>query len=52
MNLIAQLEQEEITRLGRTIPDFSPATWHMNCRISSELQNWYSAGGNLNGLTP
>ena len=24
MNLIAQLEQEEITRLGRTIPDFSP----------------------------
>ncbi|MDD5176680.1 MAG: 50S ribosomal protein L19 [Sterolibacterium sp.] len=24
MNLIAQLEQEEITRLGRTIPDFAP----------------------------
>jgi len=24
MNLIAQLEQEEITRLGRTVPDFSP----------------------------
>jgi large subunit ribosomal protein L19 len=24
MNLIQQLEQEEITRLGRTIPDFAP----------------------------
>ena len=24
MNLIAQLEQEEIVRLGRTVPDFSP----------------------------
>ena len=24
MNLIAQLEQEEITRLGKTIPDFAP----------------------------
>ena len=24
MNLIAQLEQEEIARLGKTIPDFAP----------------------------
>jgi large subunit ribosomal protein L19 len=24
MNLIGQLEQEEITRLGKTIPDFAP----------------------------
>ncbi|MGC2458855.1 MAG: 50S ribosomal protein L19 [Gallionellaceae bacterium] len=24
MNLIAQLEQEEITRLGKTIPNFAP----------------------------
>ena len=24
MNLIQQLEQEEITRLGKTIPDFAP----------------------------
>ena len=24
MNLIAKLEQEEIERLGKTIPDFSP----------------------------
>ena len=24
MNLIAQLEQEEISRLGKTIPDFAP----------------------------
>jgi len=24
MNLIEQLEQEEITRLGKTIPDFAP----------------------------
>lgn len=24
MNLIQQLEQEEITRIGKTIPDFSP----------------------------
>jgi len=24
MNLIAQLEQEEIARLGKTIPEFAP----------------------------
>ena len=24
MNLIQQLEQEEIARLGKTIPDFAP----------------------------
>ena len=24
MNVIEQLEQEEITRLGKTIPDFAP----------------------------
>jgi hypothetical protein len=26
MDLIRKLEQEEIARLGRKIPDFSPAT--------------------------
>ncbi|HRO61766.1 MAG TPA: 50S ribosomal protein L19 [Burkholderiaceae bacterium] len=34
MDLIAQLEQEEITRLGKTIPDFAPGdTVIVNVRV-------------------